>query len=263
MPTSKTVSSVERAIKILEALDVSHRGLNISEMSRKLAIPKSTAHVIVQTLERVGYITRNDGLRNYTLGVKVFNLGHELMRNLHLPETALEPMKWLTAKTQLTSHLAVKENEQVLFVQKVDGPGFIRFDTRVGKRSNLHCTALGKVLLAYGDESHRREFLAKVSFIRYTRRTLVSANRLRVELARTVERGYAVDDQEEELDVRCIGVPVFSPTGELLAALSVTGTTGQITTGKIRTLADLLAQASSRITSLVGTSRAVTQATEP
>ncbi len=247
MPTTTTVPSVERALQILEVLDASRRGMNIAELGRKLDIPRSTAHVLVLTLERCGYVTKSASSRNYMLSMKVFNLGREMVQNQKLSEIALEPMKWLSAQARLTSHLAVLENDQAVYVQKVEGPGFIRFDTTVGKRTNLHCTSVGKVLLAYCQEVHRKEFLSKMTYARYTRKTITTAAALRVELAKTAERGYAIDDEEEELEVRCLAVPVFNPRGELVAALSVTGTLGTIVDQSIPPIVSLLQRASARI----------------
>lgn len=247
MPASKTVPAVERAIEILEALDVSRRGMSILEISRKLGIPRSTAHILMLTLEKYGYVSKTQSQRNYMLGMKVYHLGREMMRNQHLPQIALEPMKWLTAKSRLTCHLAVLENGQAVYVQKVEGPGFIRFDTRVGKRTNLHCTSVGKVLLAFSEEAQRKEFFVAQTFARYTRKTITTAQELKAELVRVKNQGYALDDQEEELEVRCLAVPVFNPRGELLAALSVTGTVGQLPDNMILSTAGLLQRASARI----------------
>lgn len=220
--------SIARALAVLEFLDTSQRGWNISELSRKLDVPKSTMHLIVSTLGRLGYVSREPGSRDYTLSIKVYELGRSLMKNVLLPNIALPHLEDLVRKLRLTAHLAILEHDQAIYVQKVDCPGMIKFDTYVGKRTNLHCTAIGKVLLAHSPEHKTNHILEREPFARYTRHTITAAISLRKELARVRERGYAVDDQEEELDVRCVGVPLFRPSGEFVAALGVTGTVGQI-----------------------------------
>ncbi len=252
MPASTTVPAVERAIEILEALDSSARGLTISQLSLKLGIPRSTAHILIATLERAGYVVRQPGQKTYQLGMRVYHLGREMLRNLDLPQVALEPMQWLSANARLTCHLAVIENGQAVYVQKVEGPGFIRFDTRIGKRTNLHCTAVGKVLLAFGSATQRKRFLDNTTFARYTRKTIVTAQDLKAELDRVKLRGYALDDEEEELEVRCIAVPVYSPTGDLLAALSATGTLGQLCDSALPRMVQLLQRAAARICNHTG-----------
>ena len=141
-------TSIDRAFAILECLDGARGGWNISQLSRKLHIPKSTTHVIVLNLARLGYLTLDPATREYVLGLKVYGLGRGLMKSFSLPEKALPFMQELTVVTGCTSNLAVMANDQAMYIQKVEGPGLIQFDIWTGKRTNLHCTAVGKVLLA-------------------------------------------------------------------------------------------------------------------
>ncbi len=253
MPSSVTVTSVERAFSILEALDASRLGMNVSAISRKLGIPKSTAHVIIGTLVNLGYVVRDPNNKSFGLSLKVYALGRETMRSLHLPEVSLAPMKWLAEKAGLTIHLAVLEKNQAIYVQKVDGPGLIRFDTFVGKRTNLHCTAVGKVLLAHAPDPVQREFLAKASFARHTRNTITSAASLREAIDKIRHQGFAVDDQEEEPGIRCLAVPVVNPSGAFVAALGLTGTVDQVEPENIPKLVAAARRAASRIYAAPGT----------
>ena len=124
-------TSLERAFAILEYLDGSRRGLNISELSRRLGIPKSTTHVIVVALRRLGYLTLDERKREYSLGLKVHGLGRGLMKSFSLPERALGPMKWLTEATRCTSQLAILADDQAMYIQKVEGPGLVQFDSYI------------------------------------------------------------------------------------------------------------------------------------
>ncbi len=247
MSTSPHVTSVERALAILEFLDGARRGWNISEISRKLKIPKSSTHVLVLTLERQGYLKREPGSREYTLGLKLYGLGRGLMNNLALPKKALPAMEWLSERTGLTVHLAVLEMDQAIYIQKVEAPGLIRFDTYVGKRTNLHCTAVGKALLAYTTWQRQQRFLSRGSFARHTKNSITTAAALRQELQRIRERGYAIDDEEEELQIRCIAAPVLNHVGELVAAVGITGTVGQVPEESVDRLGRLTMRAASRI----------------
>lgn len=240
-------TSIERAFAILEMLDGTRRGWNISEISRKQKIPKSSAHVIVLTLERLGYLKRENGTRRYKLGLKISSLGRSLMNDLVLAEIALPHMRWLVEQTRLTAHLGVLEKGHVVFIQKVDGPGMIKFDTYVGKRADVHCTGLGKALLACSTDQIVRECLAVESFVKYTDATITSTAAFRKELARVKQKGYAIDDEEEEVGVRCLAAPVFNPLGELISAVSVTGTTAQIPSGSFSKLAETVKETSAKI----------------
>lgn len=241
MPTVPNASSVERAIAILECLDSSRRGLNISEISRKLGIPKSSAHVIVVTLERLGYIHKRDESLNYTLGLKAYGLGMGMMKSLSLSEAALPHMRALSNQLHLPSHLAVPDGDQGVYIQKVDTPGLIKIDTYVGRRMDLHCTGVGKILLAFGPQSLYDRFLAKPVYIRYTRNTITSPQLMAREITKVRRAGYAVDDEEEELAVRCVAVPVFQNL-RFAAALSVTGTTSQLPMNALEEIASRLRQ---------------------
>ncbi len=240
-------TAVERALSILEYLDSSRRGLNISGISRKLAIPKSSAHVIVVTLERLGYVQRKPDSLNYHLGLKAYGLGRGMMKNLSIAEVALPHLRVLVDQIHLPAHLAVPDGDQGVYIEKVDAPGLIKIDTYVGRRMDLHCTGVGKVILAYGSEEVVERTLAKQAYIRHTRNTITSSRALRREIARVRGLGYAVDDEEEELAVRCVAVPVFHQSGRFAAGLSVTGTTAQIPLEAIEPLADQLKRAAAAI----------------
>ena len=229
-PTSGTPSAtaVQRALAILEYLDSSRRGLNISEISRKLNIPKSSAHVIVLTLERLGYIHKEVGSLNYSLGLKAYGLGQGMMKTLSLADIALPHMRQIVDELHLPAHLAIADKDQGVFIQKLDAPGMIKFDTYVGRRMDLHCTGVGKVILAFGPQGPLEHMLSKDVYMRHTRNTITKPKELQRELQKVRRLGYGVDDEEEEMDVRCVAVPVFDDIGRFVAALSVTGTTGQI-----------------------------------
>jgi IclR family KDG regulon transcriptional repressor len=238
-------TSLERAFAILEYLDGSRRGQNISELSRRLGIPKSTAHVIVATLRRLGYLTYSEQKHGYSLGLKVYGLGRGLIKNLGLPERALNPMKSLAEATRCTCQLAILVDEQAMYIQKVESPGGTEFDSYIGKRTNLHCTGVGKVLLAYATDPEC--LLNRRSFARYTKKTITSPAALRKELTRVRLKGFALDDEEEELDVRCLAAPVFGQSGECLAALAIAGTTCELPDHKLDEFAACLLRATRTI----------------
>lgn len=240
------VASVERAFSILELLDSSRRGWNISEMSRKLNIPKSTAHVLVSTLDQLGYIRQHHSSRRFHISTKMFGLGRRALNALPLPEVALPHLRWLVQETGFTAHVGILEKRQVVFVQKVDGPGTIKFDTYIGKCSELHCTGLGKSLVAFQHEESIDALLSNYSYNRFTKNTISSRTAFLAELARVRQLGYSMDDEEEELGIRCIAAPVFS-IGAVPAAVSLTGTINQMRTENIEKLVTLTRCAAAKI----------------
>lgn len=245
--TTPTAGAVKRALAILECLDSARRGLNISEMSRKLQIPKSSTHVIVHTLEHLGYVERESAGGHYSLGLKAHILGNGMTGTLHLADIAQPHMARLAETLRVPVHLAVPDKDQGVFIQKIDAPGIIKFDTYVGRRMDLHCTAVGKIILAFGPSDTRERILAKQVYMRYTKHTITSPKMLLRELKRVRKLGYACDDEEEELDVRCIAVPVQTQSGQFLAALSATGVISQIPFDAVERIARLCKQTAASI----------------
>jgi DNA-binding IclR family transcriptional regulator len=213
---------------ILECLDTSRRGLNISEVSRKLAVPKSSVHVLMVTLERLGYIRRAANGRDFCLALKTYALGQRMAKMVSVSDIALPHMERLANEVRLTAHMAVLDHDQGVFIQKAEPPNVVRFDTYVGRRMDLHCTGLGKIILAFGSAESTQHIFAKNVFTRYTPKTITSVQALRKEVSRVRRLGYAIDDEEEELGTRCIAVPILHDSIRFIAALSVSGTVAQI-----------------------------------
>ena len=245
-PDAARASAVERALLVLEALDTSRRGLNISELSRRLHIPKSSTHVIVQTLERLGYIQKNADSLNYRLGLRAYALGQSLTKSLSTSEVALPHMRALVDQLGLCSHLAVPDGDQGVYIQKVEAQGLLKIDTYIGRRMDYHCTAVGKVLLAFGPPELLDRMLAKPVYIHYTKNTITTPKLLQRDIARVRRLGYGVDDEEEEMAMRCVAVPVYR-AGRFAAALSVTGSSGQILIEDIESIAARLRHAAAAI----------------
>jgi len=247
-PDTPSAAAVTRTMAILECLDNSRRGLNISEVSRKLAIPKSSVHVLLVTLERLGYVRRAENSRDYCLGLKTYALGQRMAKLLSVSDLALPHMQRLAAETSLSAHLAVLDHDQAVFIQKAGANNVVQFDTYVGRRADLHCTALGKAILAFSRPESIRTILTKKVFSRYTPKTITSGDVLARELARVRRLGYAIDDEEEELGVRCVAVPLIHQSC-FVAALSLSGTVPQIPLGTVDTLLARLKQCAGMITS--------------
>jgi IclR family KDG regulon transcriptional repressor len=242
--------SVDRAFLILEMLNSSKRGWNISEISRKLQIPKSTTHVLISTLDRLGYIRQHPSSRRFQLSTKLFAFGRRALNVSPLPDAALAHLRWLVHETGFTAHVGILEKNQVVFVHKVDGPGIIKFDTYIGKTSELHCTGLGKSLVAFQPEDSIETLLSNYSYNRFTKKTISSRTMFMLELARVRQLGYSIDDEEEELGIRCIAAPIL-PIGSFSAAISVTGTVHQLPIEDVSKVVALTRHAAARISACI------------
>ena len=230
MRASKTpsVPALQRGLAILERVGRSRRGLTFAQLTRYFDFPKSSVHTLVLTLEREGYLQRDEHTGRYVTGLKLVHLAGMTLDSLVLRERATPVLRALVADTGMTAHLASLDRDEVTIVAKVDRPGAHRIATWVGKRMDAHCTSVGKCLIAHLAEEDVDRIIADRGLLRHNEYTIVSPARLKQELARVRTLGYALDDQEEELGGRCIGAPVWNRDGRVVAALSVSGGLEQI-----------------------------------
>lgn len=251
-PTRESPSAaVERALGILEAVAQRSDGLTNAELSRKLAIPKSSASYILRTLERRGYLRRMAESGKYRLGLKVLSLGRNVLAGLDIGEVARPVMRHLVDRTQLTTHLAVLDHGEAVYIEKVDAPGFIKMDTWVGRRMYVHSTSVGKALVAHLSKSEVEAIARAQGLKKRTPKTITGLNRFLAELEKVRAQGYAVDDEENSLGARCVGAPVFGVLGNVEAAVGVSGTTTQIDHSNLPKIAELVKDAGRKISRLL------------
>ena len=249
MNTLKTPSppAIDRALGLLELLAQSHHGLTLAEVADRMGIARSSAHTILLSLERREWLRRSSRTRRYLFGPKLFTLANRALGGMSMREAAAPALKTLLKETCLNVHMAIAEEDQAVLVEQY-APPQARMHTWVGKRMELHCTALGKVLLAWLPEDHVRRILNERALSRHNENTKSSPRRLLEELRETRKRGYAVDDEEAEIGLRCLGAPVFDGAGEVVAAISVSGTTAQLHFVNAAPIAEQLCQAARQIT---------------
>jgi DNA-binding IclR family transcriptional regulator len=251
-PMTHSVPAVERAVSILDMIAKSKGGLTVSQLARGLGFPKSSAHRIVLTFERCGFLHLDKESGRYRLGLRLFGLANMALNGISLREQAAPFLHQLMEKTGLTVHMAVFEHDEAVLIEKVQPPGFMKLATWVGKRVDLHCTALGKVLLAYRPEPEIDDLIKRHGLLRHNDNTIGSAGKLKENLALVVKLGYAIDDEEEEIGIRCIGVPIFESESKVVAAISVSGTTDQIRPESLAALAEELKRAAKEISEQIG-----------
>jgi DNA-binding IclR family transcriptional regulator len=244
---SSPATAVERALNILEAAAQRREGLTNAEISRKLGIPKSSASYILRTLEKRGYLRREAETGRYRLGLKVLSLGGDAQTSLDIAHIALPFMRSLVEKIRMTSHLAVLDQGEAVYIEKVEAPGFFKVNTWVGRRMFLHSTSVGKCLLAWLPK-HEVETIAKQQGLkRRTPQTITSIAKLLADLEHVKQSGYAVDDEENSLGARCLAAPIFDNMGNVAAALGASGTLTQTDESNMPRIIDALKETARRI----------------
>jgi DNA-binding IclR family transcriptional regulator len=245
---SSPATAVERALNILE--NIAHRrdGLTNSEISRKLGIPKSSASYILRTLERRGYLRRDGESGRYRMGLKILSLGGDAQGNLEIADVALPFMRALSEKIRMTVHLAVLDQGEAVYVEKVEAPGFFKVNTWVGRRMFLHSTSVGKCLLAWLPKQEIENVVRQQGLKKRTPKTITTVSKLLADLEHVKQSGYAVDDEENSLGARCLGAPIFDAMGNVTAALGASGTLTQVDEANMPRMIEALKETARRIT---------------
>lgn len=246
-----TVPAVERAFRIIELLERSSLGATKSEIASRLSLPYSSVFHLLNTLEQFRYAWRDASSGRYYLGPRLAAAGRFQGDFGALRETAAPHMRNLIRGTFYTSHLAVLRDGEAVYIEKQEPKGFFKLNTWVGQRVYVHTSAVGKVLIAQLSRGEVQE-IWRHGLPRRTSRSIKSFQNLWAELCRTRNRGYAVDDEEDQIGGRCVAAPVFSPAGAVVAALGVSAMAAHLPVEDIPALADRVAAAAAEITAAIG-----------
>ncbi len=249
------VQVIDRAASILECFTFEDPELSVSEISAKRGLHKSTVHRILIALEYNHLIQQNPENGKYHLGIRLFELGNRAVARLNLREIAKPHLIRLMEETQETVHLAVLDGGEVLYVEKVEGPHALRMPSRVGRHIPTYCTSLGKAMLSCLEESEVRRILQRGPLKSYTPNTITSIQKLLADLETTRRRGYAIDNEEIEVGLRCVGAPIRDYSGGMVGAISVAGPSARMMTEKIPSLGRLVMKVAAAISQHLGYER--------
>lgn len=245
---SKPVGVLTKTFRIIEALRNSGSPLTLKEISEQTAINKSTALRFLTHLETERYVTR-DSRRGYSVGDKLRQLGARPTFHVNLLEAARAPLRELWRITQETVNLGVLEGLEVVYLDCLESPQSFRLVANAGTRAVAYRTALGKAMLAHLAAERRKTILESFVFQAFTPKTITSPERLRSELEKVRKRGYAIDEEESVIGVRCIAAPVLNAEEEAIAAVSISGPTARMTSDKLPEFAAAIRAAAQQISS--------------
>src|SRR5581483_8503632 len=248
----RRIQVVDRALHALEELADAPGGLGVSELGRRLGVDKSSAHRLLATLLARGFVRQNPHSGRYQLGLRLAGLGAIAVRGVDLTEIARPHLERLRDQTGEAASLAVLSDGEVLFLAKAVSQGALTVNQGVGSRMPAHCSALGKVLLAWSDDEAIARAIAQRGLARHTPRTIVDLEELRRHLAHVQERGWALDDEEFAIGLRCLAAPVRDSSGVVVAAVGISGPTSRITLRDVEPMAGAVCQAGLAISSDLG-----------
>ncbi len=233
---------LHKTLDILETVRESRSGLSLADLARALGLPKPTAYRIVATLEGRGYITRNPA-GHYQLTRKLFDLQQNESNEQQLLRAAQPVMEKLVESCRETVNLGVLDAGEVVVISTIESPQSIRMTSKVGNRRHLHSTALGKVLLCGLPEKEVQRLIRIQGLPRLTPRTLVTKPALAAELDQVRRQGYALDNEENEADGRCLGAPIVGTGSKIVAALSISAPVFRMDMTRVRSLSGELTDA--------------------
>lgn len=208
---------------ILVLLSRENQPLTVSEISRELNVPKSSTFEILTTMVEKGFLQVDDHLKTYKLGLKLFEVGAAYLYNTDLHKEARPYLETLMTKTGETAFLAIESDGEVVYLDKVEAPSSIRTTATLGNRNPMYRTGLGKAILAGYSDEKVKELMGNKEFIQRTSNSITSYNSLIENLNQIRQRGYSIDDRENEEDIFCVAVPVYDASNRPVAAISVAG----------------------------------------
>jgi DNA-binding IclR family transcriptional regulator len=256
-----TSTSVERAFDLLDRIAAAGaEGITLGQLAGEVRTAKSTTHRYVATLIELGAV-RRDQLGRLHLGLKLIELAGALLGSDDLRSVADPILKELVRSTGETVHLGLPSEGDVVYIAKVESPQSVRLVSRIGARVPMYCSAMGKALMATLDDDALERLLASPREAR-TAHTIVGDAELRAELARVRERGFAIDDEENEAGVRCVGVSIVDAHGDALGAISVSAPAGRMTLARARQTAPSVVAAGHEIARRLGHGSAAGKPTE-
>jgi len=219
-PPRARLSSVANSIRLLTSFSGEENELGITTLATRLRLAKSTVHRLAATLTSAGFLEQNTENGKYRLGVALFELGALVRRRMDVANEARPKLRELLEKTGETVQLGIVDHESVLYVYEMESRHAIRMAAAVGGRAPLHCTAVGKVLLAYQPPEFVKHVLGN-GLKAYTPKTITRRDDMLAMLEEVASREYAIDDEESEPGLRAIAAPVRNHTGQVIAALGV------------------------------------------
>lgn len=246
------VKSAQRALMVLELLTRSEKPLSFGEIGAELAYPRSSLFGLLRTLQDRNWIELDEQTRRYRLGIRTMEAGNAYLRSIDLVQLAQPQMARVRDAIEETVQLSVLDGRFNIYLGKVEGKQTLRLASEVGRRLEAHTTALGKVMLAGLSDQELDRLFDGVTLEGYTATTIVDLEQLRAVLLEIRRLGYATDNEEHTLGVRCVALPVRNHTGQTVAGLSVSFPSVRYSDERAERARDLLTEAVAAVSQGLG-----------
>jgi DNA-binding IclR family transcriptional regulator len=244
------IASMEKGLNLLELL-ADHDELTVTEAARLSGLNRAGCHRYLATLKELGWVDQNDAGR-YHLTFRVLELGMKLAGRHEIRRLARPLMLELSAQFRETVNLGHWNGKEIIHLDKVDSREILRMDSAIGAAAPAYCTGLGKAVLAFLPADELEEYLSTVTFQSLAPNTIVDPERLKEELERTRAHGFAVDDEELALGLKCVAAPIFDYQGRPVYSLSVAGPAMRLPEDKIEPVQAAVKETCRRLTVQLG-----------
>lgn len=229
----KIINSIDRTLAILQLFCLQKPEWGVSEISKEMNLYKSCVHNTLYTLLNRGFVIQNPDNSKYRLSIKFFELGSIVLENINLRKIAHPYVEQLSREFNETSHLGILLDGEVISIEREKSDYALQYQIYIGKKAPLHCTGVGKLLMAFLDLDEINQIITEKGLRKFTTNTITDVNRLKKELTKIYEQGYAVDNMEHEPGVRCIAAPIRDHHSKVIASLSLSGPAIRISEEKI------------------------------
>lgn len=210
---------VRKALRLLVLLGEAPHGITLSELARQAGYPVSTTHRLLKSIAQEDFAVL-DEQRRWNLGLRLFELGQRVLHARGFAEVATPALERVTRQTGETTLMSVLDGHDQVYVHYIEGTQQVQITGEPGKRGPLHCTSMGKCLVAFAPKAQRDELVAELPLPELGPRTITDRQRFTEEIDTVRQQGYAVADEEHETGILAIGVPVLNPSGIAVASLS-------------------------------------------
>ncbi len=249
------VKSVSRALDIIQLVGMKKGGLGVTEIAKQMDINKSSVYRILVTLAQYGYIEQDESTGLYKLGYKFLEISSKLLDSIDIRSEAGPFLKQLEDSTNEVIHLVVYDQGEVVYIEKLEGTETLRMHSKVGKRAPMHCTSVGKAILANLPSGMVHEIVERKGLPMHTKHTITDKDALFKELVQVKQNGYALDLEENENGISCIAAPIFDHLGKVVAAISISGPTIRMTEERLDQLKEQMLDVGSQISVRLGFSK--------
>lgn len=248
----RVIGSLKKAFDILDLFSLSTPEIGITEIAQRLGFHKSTASGLVYSLEEGGYLEQNPENKKYRLGLKLMERTSVLLKQMEIRQVALPFLLRLRDWSQESVNLAIRDGIEVIYIERMLSEQGLSYRNDIGKRGWVHSTALGKAMLAQLAPQEAKALLGSYELVQMTDFTLITVEDVLADLSLTKERGFALDDQENELGGRCVSAAIFNHFQQPVAAISVSVPLARIPREKISYYGDKVKEMAEQISERLG-----------